>query len=97
MSNDNGCAPNRWRRAKQVAQVEGMTAKWAAQRLGISRRSIPRMRQRVPRRRRSMGRNIRQRIGSNEHLVARRRAVGGVTGALTCIPLKRPCVFVIYL
>ena len=47
MSNDNGCAPNRWRRAKQVAQVEGMTAKWVAQRLGISRRSIPRMRQRV--------------------------------------------------
>ena len=47
MSNDNGCAPNRWRRTKQVAQVEGMTAKWAAQRLGISRRSIPRMRKRV--------------------------------------------------
>jgi len=31
------------------------------------------------------------------HMVARRRAVGGMTGALTCIPLKRPCVFVIYL
>ena len=36
-------------------------------------------------------------IGSNEHMVARRTAVGDMTGALTCIPLKRPCVFVIYL
>jgi hypothetical protein len=44
---DDPLAPDRWRRANRAALVEGMTAKWAAQRLGISRRSIPRMRQRV--------------------------------------------------
>jgi len=44
---DDPLAPARWRRANRVAEVEGMTAKYAAQRLGVSRRSIPRMRQRV--------------------------------------------------
>ena len=44
---DDPLAPARWRRANRVAEVEGMTAKYAAQRLGVSRRSIPRMRKRV--------------------------------------------------
>ena len=44
---DDPLAPDRWRRANDAARVEGMTTKYAAQRLGVSRRSIPRMRKRV--------------------------------------------------
>jgi len=59
---DDPLAPERWRRANQAALVEGMTAKYAAQRLGVSRRSIPRMRKRVVQEAAIYGsQNIRQR------------------------------------